>query len=93
MMKADFISLRGGFKFNANHYPSRTSTWSGRQARRRQVRDADREEVFENYADRTPRMRDEVSVSTTLLIVQILNGLHSAVLLFLIAAGLTRCSA
>src|SRR5215203_593047 len=49
----------------------------------------DRSALIECFPDRLAGEGEEALMSTTLLIVQTLNGLQLGVLLFLIAAGLT----
>ena len=129
MMKADFKSLRGGFKFNTNHYPIQ-DFYLVKVAKRPDGKFETEivKKVFANYGDAFAKdcpmkwasgavrraacppigtaqdasalvaaaLRggwtadiDNRSMSSTLVLVQILNGLQLGVLLFLIAAGLT----
>ncbi|MCC7347665.1 MAG: ABC transporter substrate-binding protein [Variibacter sp.] len=57
LMKADFTSLRGGFKFNANHYPIQ-DFYLVKVAKRADGKFETRivKKVFENYAD--PHAKD-----------------------------------
>ena len=57
MMKADFTSLRGAFKFNTNHYPIQ-DFYLVKVAKRATASTRPRscKKVFENYAD--PHVKD-----------------------------------